>query len=595
MRSVFLAVFLLCVGTSAWGVTAPWRTVGHSTPYTGDIKYFGGKSYGCELVSTPADYEYSDGDIIQAIDSDMSAYKCVDVSGTIDDKWERIDTRYCSDSPVKNVKTKHAKICVYQGGKEKKCKIQGEYFDNSKCEAYENGCVRVECIDNAFVNKDGNCQERKCGDSPEGTILENQECASNVVSDSNAVSCAKTCTYKENPNRMVWVAKITECKKYYKPASDGRSCVRDIAPGDDCKGADLSGLNASAGKYQMIGGQLKCVATTCKSGAYKLKKNDVYQGYCVYDTCSDGQKLKIDGEYTDATCEAIAVEKSNENVQDASTVSGNVATENETDGNAGENGGGDGSVVPGATTVSGETIPPVGDSTTGDGTGSNTAVDTNGSETNEGQAEDRYQAQQESQDNINNLKDNAQSAKDREQSSANKLLGAAGIGATGVGGMMLASGLAEQKADVDAENAMRAYLATFTCNYGDGKNVRGGETNIELPGGNDLLALKTEYVALARDLKSRKEQLEMAPGIEADVILDAATSGLYDDVAVGKTDGAFTSLSRALQDENSDDANAWSQQKDDAKQKVKSGSIVGGVGAVGALAGDLIINRDTDK
>ncbi|MDW2958264.1 MAG: hypothetical protein R8M37_00405 [Alphaproteobacteria bacterium] len=190
---------------------------------------------------------------------------------------------------------------------------------------------------------------------------------------------------------------------------------------------------------------------------------------------------------------------------------------------------------------------------------------------------------------------NLKHARERETSQANRILGGLSIGVTGVGGMMLFSGLAEQKADEDAENAMRAYLATFICNYGDGKNIRGGETNIELPGGNDLLELKTEYIALARDLKQRKEQLEMAPGIEENVILDAATSGLYDDVAVGKTDGAFTSLSRALLDENSDDVAAWEQQKSDAEKKIKAGSIVGGAGAVGGLVGDLIINQDTDK
>ncbi len=571
LRLIVLFLYVCVCGDALASAVGHANSLAKSSSYTGDMKYFGGKSYGCELVTTAADYEYSDGDVIQAIDNDMYAYKCVDVSGTANDEWQRIDTRYCEDSPVKNVQTKHAKICVYQGGKEKKCKIRGEYFDNSEWEAYKNGCVRVECIDNAFINKDGNCQERKCGDSPEGTVLENQECASDVITDSNAVSCAKTCTYRENPNRMVWVYKITECKEYYKPASNGRSCIRDIAAGDDCKGADLSGLNASAGTYQMIGGQLKCVATTCKSGAYKIKKNDVYQGYCVYDTCSDGQKLKTDGEYTDGTCEAITVEKSDENVQENSNVAESAAT------------------------VSEETVPPVVDGTTGGESESNAAVDTNESEINAKQAEDRYQAQQESQDNINNLKDKAQSAKDREQSSANKLLGAAGIGATGVGGMMLASGLAEQKADADAENAMRAYLSTFTCSYGNGKNVRGGETNIELPGGNDLIALYAEYVNLANDLKARKEALGMRPGIEAETILDSATSGLYDDVAVGKTGGAYVSLARALADPDGADAKAWAAQKDESADKKKTGAITAGVGAGGALVGDLIINSGDDK
>ena len=227
MFRVFGLVLYVCLcGDAFASMVSHANSLAKSTPYTGDMKYFGAKSYGCELVSSSADYEYSDGDIIQAIDSDMYAYKCVDVSGTVNDKWERIDTRYCADSPIKNVKMNHTKICVYQGGAEKKCKIQGEYFDNSKWEAYKNGCVRVECIGDAFLNKEGACQERKCGDSPEGTVLENQECASNVITDSNAVFCSKTCTYRENPNRMVWVNLISECKQNYKPSDDGKSCVR---------------------------------------------------------------------------------------------------------------------------------------------------------------------------------------------------------------------------------------------------------------------------------------------------------------------------------------------------------------------------------
>ena len=50
-----------------------------------------------------------------------------------------------------------------------------------------------------------------------------------------------------------------------------------------------------------------------------------------------------------------------------------------------------------------------------------------------------------------------------EQSFANRMLGAAAIGAGGIGGMMLASGLAEMSADAAAEQDMAAYLATFKC------------------------------------------------------------------------------------------------------------------------------------
>ncbi len=188
-----------------------------------------------------------------------------------------------------------------------------------------------------------------------------------------------------------------------------------------------------------------------------------------------------------------------------------------------------------------------------------------------------------------------QAAREREQSVANKLLGGLSIGATGIGGMMLASGLAEQSADADAEAAMRAYLATFTCDWGGGTRVQGGATNIELPGGNALISLKQEYVTLASDLKLRKEQLDMPPGIESELVHDSATGGLYDDVSVGKTGGVYTSLSRAILDPDGADSAAWAEQKSASESKTKTGGIVGGVGAAGGIVGDLIINSGKDE
>ncbi len=182
----------------------------------------------------------------------------------------------------------------------------------------------------------------------------------------------------------------------------------------------------------------------------------------------------------------------------------------------------------------------------------------------------------------------------REQSLSNKILGAAAIGAAGIGGMQLFSGMAEQQADADAERDMRAYLATFRCEYAPGKQIKGGETGIELPGANDLAPMYAQYVALAADLKERKENMDMMPGIESEVIIDKAKSGMYDDVGVGITGGAYTSISRALKDPTGTDAAAWNAQKSDAKSKTKTGGITMGVGAIGGAAGNLIINRDAD-
>lgn len=196
---------------------------------------------------------------------------------------------------------------------------------------------------------------------------------------------------------------------------------------------------------------------------------------------------------------------------------------------------------------------------------------------------------------VDELRENAKKMHDKETSTANKLIGAAGIGATGIGTSQALSALSEQRADNRAEDDMRAYLATIKCDYGTGKTVNGGDTGIELPGGNELTQYATQYKTLAADLKVRKTALGMSPGIESETIIDAAETGLYDNAATGKTNGAFTSLSRALSDETSADAQAWAQQKANTASKLKTGAIVAGVGAVGSAIANLAVNSGADK
>ena len=187
---------------------------------------------------------------------------------------------------------------------------------------------------------------------------------------------------------------------------------------------------------------------------------------------------------------------------------------------------------------------------------------------------------------IQELRDKADAAHERENSMANKMLGAAGIGATGIGGMMLMQGMAEQKADGNAEEQMRAYLSTFMCRFGDGR-AKGGESDIELPGANALLPLYSEYVTLANETKAMKTELDLKPGIESESILDNAASGLYDDENSGKTSGAFASLARALQNPDGEDAKKWAEQTEKTSKNVKTGAITAGAGAVGGLVGHI--------
>ena len=87
---------------------------------------------------------------------------------------------------------------------------------------------------------------------------------------------------------------------------------------------------------------------------------------------------------------------------------------------------------------------------------------------------------------IAELQENADAMREKEQSLANRMIGGASMGAMGIGGMQMASALAEQNANADAERDMTAYLATFRCDYGAGLNITGGEKNITLPGANAL-------------------------------------------------------------------------------------------------------------
>lgn len=180
------------------------------------------------------------------------------------------------------------------------------------------------------------------------------------------------------------------------------------------------------------------------------------------------------------------------------------------------------------------------------------------------------------------LNENLDAMRETEQSFENRMLGGATMGATGIGGQMLASGLAEQSADDTAAMDMNAYLATFKCDYGMGLNISGGETNITLPGANILLPLRNEYIELATRLRQAKESLGLPLGIESVEILDPTDANLYDNAAVGVTDYALdTAAERAASTETD--------------EKIQTGAITAGVGAAAGLVGNLIINRDAPK
>ena len=200
-------------------------------------------------------------------------------------------------------------------------------------------------------------------------------------------------------------------------------------------------------------------------------------------------------------------------------------------------------------------------------------------------------------DQLQKLKKSYEEAKARAQSKENRLLTAATIAATGVGGMELAQGLAEQRADKVAEQSMNAYTSTMRCRYGNGKQVKAGPEEIELPGGNDenMTKLRNEYFALAADLKERKEALGMKPGIESETILDKSQIGLYDEENIGITDGAYASLYRANMLNSEKDKQLIEEEKETSQNRVIGGATTAGTGVVGGIVGDRMINGKTAK
>ena len=185
-------------------------------------------------------------------------------------------------------------------------------------------------------------------------------------------------------------------------------------------------------------------------------------------------------------------------------------------------------------------------------------------------------------------------AKENEQSLENRLLTAATTAATGFGGMELAQGLAEQKADEAAAADMAAYIATMRCTYGDGTSVRAGLTPVELPGGNnnEMRNLRIEYDALAESVKNRKESLGMAPGIESEVILDKANMGLYDNENTGITGGHYSSLYRADMLNSETDKTQIKSDQETSQNRVDYGGQAAGVGAIVGTVGNIAINSD---
>ena len=482
----------------------------------------------------------------------------------------------------------------------------------------EKTCEKLNCVGPRYVlNEDGDdCVDmdgKKCQSSDknarrseyewDGTDLKCTitKCNKNYVPSDDGTKCelsAGTCT----PDQLAQIANatsgelknkichVTECESGYKVNKDKNQCdklnctgrYKLNAAGDECEDQDgkkcqSSDKNAKKSEYEWDGTDLKCIIKKCNKGY--LPSDDGTICEASSGPCSDAQVAAIEhataGELKRGECRATECE------------------------NGFEPDGGK------CVAISGDCDPMPDDATRAhrewdSATGTEICIvdecaDGFSVSSDKRSCIEPTLSEEDSQKKINELQENAYAMHEKEQSTANKLLGGASIGAMGIGGMQTASAIAEKRADEEAERDMAAYIATFRCDFGQGRNIQGGETEIALPGASELSPLYTEFMELAADLKIRKEALGLRAGIESEVIIDSATTGLYDDVSLGKTDGAYTSLYRALTDSDSADAAEWAEQKSDTASQLKTGATSLGVGAVASVAGNLLINRNAPE
>ena len=400
----------------------------------------------------------------------------------------------------------------------------------------------------------------ECEQLKTGTKWENGKCICiNLEQELTDDGCVDKKTKKEKcniPNALTTrrdgdVCKVVSCKPGYQKGNNNTACFKKDKTGKEC------GVRHGTGKFDANG---KCILKKCNDDSYKLNEDK--------NTCEKINQRELNKQECD---------------QDTGKEWKHGKCVNKCDDSATWDDG------------KGECVCKGPDEYMKNGKCVEIDYDTddaeNSTDTN------RYDNSQTSEnepdpEKLAKLRQAYDDARETEQSHENRLLTTGATVATGIGGMELAKGLSEQNADKTAEQSMASYIATMRCKYGNGRQVKAGLEEIELPGGNDaqMMQLRAEYIALANDLKTRKETLGMKPGIESEKILDKSQIGLYDDENIGITDGAYSSLYRAQIYETQKDQEQIDKDTKTSKNRVIGGAVAGGVGAVGGTLGDSLIN-----
>ena len=148
------------------------------------------------------------------------------------------------------------------------------------------------------------------------------------------------------------------------------------------------------------------------------------------------------------------------------------------------------------------------------------------------------------------------------------------------------AGRAQAASDEEWARTIKNLNDSFRCGiYGMEHNIAYGAESMAPLYSDRFKYLREQYIGnnstgeigLAMRVKSYKEQLGLRPGIESELILD--TSLLFKSESRGEEE--FTGHGTAEQ----------RQESGDAARRAKTGTIITGIGAIGGIAGNIVINE----
>ena len=199
--------------------------------------------------------------------------------------------------------------------------------------------------------------------------------------------------------------------------------------------------------------------------------------------------------------------------------------------------------------------------------------------------------QSDAQSKLESAQEKLNTAKENQDDWRNKLVNAGASAATGYGAQMIATSMAEQDADDDAESDMREWLSDMKCEYGDGQQFDVGTKTIYLPGGDEISEYAKEYKYLAEKLKKTKAALGLEPGIESETIYERSDYDLYSYEPAERQSGENASVSRALMGDDT----KWTAQKKESEQHKEWGVGITATGILGGATTNILVNKTKDK